>query len=405
MKSLHLWLLASLFLGTPVDLAVAKTPLGWFRPVRSLKTVFRAQSDEAVPTPPSVPGGTEAGASGNSAGTTNQPLLDLPPENTWNAFSPPMTSDPFLDEGNLQPYVPGAPMAPAYGVPGYGGVGCDPCQRGIQSPYSTYGANGGRPYRFGWEQRMDTSIIPGANVSGGGANGELDEVGVNYDLVNTSPFVPGWILRKTLQFRWRAWDGPVGGTGLPGSGFRFGEDFEVQTPGGGPYTASFGITPSINTDFNRNMTSNAFQLDGRGIIWWQLDPCWSLGLGAMYWDRVDNRVLPYGGLVYRDDFWEWRITYPEGEVRLFLGNEPMWSKWLYFRSRYNIEAYEGVTNGSVQGEFEIEDWQLTLGFQMDAGYYRWFLEGGLVLDREIDYDLAPRVSLDTSYIARVGIRY
>ena len=96
MKSLHLWLLASFFLGTSVDLAVAKAPLGWFRPVRSLETVFRAQSDEAVPTPPSVPDGAEAGASGTSAGTTNQPLLDLPPENTWNAFSPPMTSDPFL---------------------------------------------------------------------------------------------------------------------------------------------------------------------------------------------------------------------------------------------------------------------------------------------------------------------
>jgi len=376
----------------------------WFRPPMDATTVFRAQSDDPVPTPPDAgvaPQPAGAGATG----------IDLPPPSestTWNAFSPPLTSDPFLAPGNVQPYAPGVPVAPGYGAPGYGAPGFGgPAGIPGNGPgsYSSFGANGGRPYRFGWEQRLDTYLIPDAGVSGGGAAGDYDELGVDYDLINTTPWVPGWIMRKTAQFRWRDWDGPIGGFGLPGKGFRVGEDIEIQSAGPGPYTVSWGITPSLNSDFSRGITSKAFQLDGRGIVWWQLDPRWSLGLGAMYWDRLDNRVLPYGGLVYRDDYWEWRLTFPEAEVRLFLGNEARWSKWVYVRAKYNVEAYEIVGAGAVQAEVEIEDWQLTAGFQMDAGYYRWFIEGGIVLDREIDYAIAPDIGVDTSFISRIGVRY
>lgn len=425
MKSLHLWLPAAIvacgFCPTvqAYDISpqlnqdgllyhlpksgqtVSDGRMGWFRSVQNVETVFRAQSDDLVPTPPDATTPTVDLPPATTVDPATTQQLGLPAPTTWNAFSPPITSDPFLEGGTVQPYAPAAPMAPGYG-PQYGAPMSPYPAQGM---YSTFGANGGRPYRFGIEQRLDSYLIPSADVVGGGAAGSYDELGVNYDLVHTTPFMPGWILRKTAQFRWRSWDGPRGGAGLPGSGFRFGEDIELQTPGGGPYTVSLGITPSINTDLNRGMSWDAFQLDGRGTIWWQLDSYWSFGLGAMYWDRVDNRVLPTGGLVYRDDFWEWRMTFPEAEIRLFLGNESLWSKWIYFRAKYNIEAYEGVGAGGVQAEFEIEDWQLTAGFQMDAGYYRWFVEGGLILDREIDYDIAPRIGVDTSYITRIGVRY
>lgn len=271
--------------------------------------------------------------------------------------------------------------------------------------FSTFGANGGRPYRFGIEQKLDLMLIPSADVSGGGASGKYEEFGVDYEVALTRPFVPGWILRETGLFRSRTWDGPVGGAGLPGSAFRLGADFEIATPQAGPYSISLGFTPSINTDFNSSASSTAWQFDGRGIIWWQLNRGWMFGLGAMFWDRVEDRVIPYAGWVYRDDFWEWRIMLPESEIRLFIGNEPWWSKWIYFRAKYNVDAYEITTATGVRDEVEFEDWQLTLGFQMDAGCYRWFIEGGLILDRDIDYGSNPDVSVDTSYITRIGWRY
>ena len=377
----------------------------WFRSIVNAETVFRAQSaEEAIPVPPGaieVPVTTDPSTSTGPAEITSTPGQPFPAPTTWNAFSPPMMSDPFLNGGVVQPYAPG---------PGYGGL--PPGSAGGQG-FSMPGANGGRPYNCGGEQKLDTYLIPAADVSGGGAAGSVDELGVDYNLGNTRPFSPGWLLKKTFLLRSRSWDGPAAAgapagppAGIPGSAFRLGGDFEIAAPQAGPASISLGITPSINTDFNGSMSSNAFQLDGRGIIWWQLDCHWMFGMGAMFWDRVDDRVLPYAGWVYRDDYWEMRLMFPEAEIRLFLGNEPWWSKWLYIRSKYNIEAYEGVvTAGGARGEFEIEDWQLTMGFQMDAGTYRWFLEGGLVLDREFEYDIAPDVTVDTAYITRIGFRY
>ncbi len=423
MKSLHLWLSAAFIASalcsnaaafddshSPAWMAVRgawpanhldRTPVRttWFRPVVDAKTVFRAQSDDVVPVPTDT---TETPNTvdlppDTSAGVTSDPGLGLPEPTTWNAFSPPLTSDPFLNGGVAQPYAPAAPMSPAYGGsvigPGYKG--------GFHTP----GASGGRPYRFGLEQRLDTYLIPSANVSGVGVAGLYEEVGVNYDLVVTEPIMPGWILKKTGQFRSRTWDGPAGGAGLPGSAFRLGTDLEFIAPQVGPHSISLAFNPSVNTDFNRSASSKAVQLDGRGIIWSQLNRSWSFGLGAIFWDRVDDRVLPYAGWVYRDDYWEGRLMFPESEIRLFLGNDPWWAKWIYFRGKYNIEAFEVVGAGGVQGEVEFEDWQLTVGFQMDAGYYRWFIEGGLVLDRKIRYDIAPNIAVDTSYITRMGVRY
>ncbi|MCH2200542.1 MAG: hypothetical protein MK102_01120 [Fuerstiella sp.] len=383
----------------------------WFRPIENVQAVFRAQSDDGgIPIPPDAsetpltiapPTSTDPSEITSSPGQPfpGQPIpgQPIPGTTTWNAFSPPMTSDPFMNGGVVQPYAPVFPPGP-----GYGGL---PPATGFSIP----GANGGRPYNCGWEQKLDTYLIPGANVSGGGAAGNLDELGVDYSLGLTQPFSPGWLLKKTFLFRSRHWDGPgavVPPSSVPGSAFRFGGDFEFATPQAGPTSISLGITPSLNTDLNGSTSSDAFQLDGRGIMWWRLDCHWMFGMGAMFWDRVDDRVLPYAGWVYRDDYWEMRLMFPETEIRLFLGNEPWWSKWIYIRSKYNIEAYQGVvTTGGIRDEFEIEDWQLTMGFQMDAGTYRWFVEGGLVLDREFEYDVTPDIAIDTAFISRIGIRY
>ena len=250
-------------------------------------------------------------------------------------------------------------------------------------------------------------LIPRSDVSGG-SGGDLEELGVDFDLVHTAPFMPGWILTFTNQYRQRIWDGPLGGAGLPGSAFRFGWDFELETPQTGPWSVEFALTPSINSDLEASMSSDAFQLDGRGVVWMQLDQFWTLGLGAMFWDRVRDRTLPYGGLIYRDDFWEWRLTFPEAEIRVFVGNEPWWAKWVYLRAIYGIEAYEISTPPAAgnRDEVELEDWQLLMGFQMDAGLYRWFIEGGLVLDRDIEHRRNPiKADADTAFITRLGLRY
>jgi hypothetical protein len=305
---------------------------------------------------------------------------------TWNAFSPPVVADPFLQQ---QYGVQSAPYG-AYQQPGIPPQGA-----------FSYGANGAQPYRFGWQNRLDASWIPGQSVSG--SADDLEIFGIDYELAYGTPWLAGWILNWTNQFSYRNWNGPDA-LGLNNDLFRFGIDFEFETPQAGPYSISLGVTPSINTDFQADAFDEGFQLDGRGILFMQLDQYWTLGLGAMYWDRVDDRILPWAGLIYRDDYWEWQLMYPEARISVFLGNEAYWAKWAYVRAEYHVEAY-GVDMGGADTQIEIEDYRVLGGFKMDTGYYNWFIEGGWVFDRNIEYSTGATQELGSGFIGQIGVRF
>ncbi len=394
-----------------------------YQPTMTAMTVFQA-GDSAVPIPQDAGSSSAPSASGSSINSTTTPLGTIPQnsgqiitspdpslpiyqnDTTWNAFSPPVVSDPFLQ--------------PGYGQPGYGQYGY-----GMQqSPYggytqgvppqgmTTYGANGAQPYRFGWQNRLDVSWMPSQNVSGPapGASGDVGIFGVDYDLAYGTPFLPGWILNWTNQFGYRHWDGPAGQIMQRSDLYRFGIDFELETPQAGPFSISLGVTPSVNTDLNADLWKEGFQIDGRGILFFQLDQYWTLGLGAQYWDRVDDRIIPWAGLIYRDDYWEWQLMYPEARISVFLGNEAYWAKWAYVRAEYHVEAYgieSSFNNGPVSDtQFESEDYRVLGGFKMDAGYYNWFIEAGWVFNREVKFaNSTPGYDIGSGFIGQIGIRF
>lgn len=452
MKSFHLSLMSAISILTAVlppagnSILQAQSPSLLFRRPADAATVFRGQSPDSgsvpLPVSPGMTSGTSSELIPNTSSTTQLPgsgsttTLTPTPEfmtgevysspmasgcsdccgvqtpdlsagvypdvMTWSAFSPQYAPDPFVAQ-------PGYGMQPSPYAP-YNPYGAAPM--GVQQPsLSTYGASGAQPYRFGWNNAVDVSWLPGGDVTGpaAGATGSMEIFGVDYELGYTSPFIPGWILNWGNQFSYRHWNGPQGGIGLPSDVYRFGVDLEMETPQAGPWSLSLAVTPSLNTDFDAS-ASEGFQLDGRGIILMQLDPYWTLGLGAMYWDRVDDIIIPWAGLIYRDDYWEWQLMFPEARVSLFLGNEAYWSKWLYVRGEYHVEAY-GISDtfGGVTADDQIQlsDYRILAGFNMDSGYYRWFIEGGWVLDRSVEFDNAaiPGYDLKDGFIGQIGLRY
>lgn len=395
----------------------------WYQPMPTSMMFQDADGGVPIPGDATTPPGTSTPTQDSSQPVSSAPLstdsmfIPAAPSmpiyqdgTTWNAFSPvfpqdqPLTQPQYSDPA-MTPYAPYSPYGNSYGNPyGYEG-GIPP-----QGAYS-YGATGANPYRFGWQNRIDVSWLPSGDVSGGpaGTTGDMEIFGVDYDLAYGTPFIPGTVLNWTNQFSYRNWNGPDGTLGLPSDLFRFGIDLEWETPKNGPFSISLGVTPSINTDFDGDTWGDGFQLDGRGILFWQLDQYWTLGLGAMFWDRVDDQVIPYAGLIYRDDYWEWQLMYPEAKVSVFLGNEPYWSKWAYVRAEFHSEAYavnRSLAGVSVDDEIQIEDYRVLLGFKMDSGLYSWFIEGGWVFDRQVEFDSnIPGYDLDTGFIGQIGLRY
>lgn len=304
---------------------------------------------------------------------------------TWNAFSPPLNGDPFLNTAPMQ----------------------SPAQPNVPPGTYSYGANAPAPYRFGWQNSIDLSWLPSAELSTPTVS-ELGIFGLNYKMSHTVQLPTSWIFRWTNQFNYRNLTGG-GSLDLPSSLFRVGIDLEWETPASAPVGLSLGINPSINTDFAGNVWGDGFQLDGRGMLLFRMDQYWMLGLGALYWDRVEDRVLPYGGLIYRDDYWEWQLTYPEAQVSLFLGNEAYWSKWIYFRAEYHVEAYgieRTVAGVAQENQIEISDYRLVGGFRMDTGLYSWFLEGGYVMDRNLVFATGQQdLKIGDGFIGQIGLRY
>lgn len=414
----------SSYFGPQYDPSMAPRPTaaGLYHPMFASTPMYQA-ADPEVPLPLDA-GNLNGNTQGNSGGfgptfqsappaTLQTPELSLPAyqnDTTWNAFSPPAYGDPFLNPGYGQPGY-AQPGSPYYGQPGdpFSPYGGSPSAVPQQGGYM-YGANGPQPYRFGWQNRIDVLWMPDRTVTapGGVPSGDHGIFGVDYELAFGTPFVPGWILNWTNEFAYRNWQRPTG-IGLPSDLYRFGIDLEMETPQAGPFSISLGVTPSINTDFKADPWKEGFQLDGRGIVLMQLDQYWTLGLGAVFWDRRKDRVLPWAGLIYRDDYWEWQLMYPEARISVFLGNEAYWSKWAYIRAEYHVEAYGIETSfGGVtaDNQVEMEDYRVLFGLKMDAGMYNWFIEGGYVFEREVTFgNGVPGYGVGSGFIGQIGLRF
>lgn len=311
----------------------------------------------------------------------NQQYLGAPPTQhatQWNPMAPVWPGTPMVD-----PNGAGAPFA------------------------SVPGINGSKPFQFGWSRKADVAYLPKEETSstGGGAAGDFGVFEVNTEFRYTAPLPTQWIMSVAPQFNLRNWDGPAA-PDLPGDVYRFGLDLRLTTPTLGPFTTELSFNPSLNTDFDMSPGSDAYNWDGHGAVFVRASPHTLVVLGALFWDRVDDRVLPYAGLVFTpNDYIEIRALFPQSEVSLFLGTPWGIPQWLYVNGEYHVEAYEigGVPGGR---QIQLEDWRVMLGVRSDSGGVQSFLEGGWVFDREVEFSTGGgNFEVSSGFIARFGLKF
>ncbi|MBM83662.1 MAG: hypothetical protein CMJ78_24145 [Planctomycetaceae bacterium] len=274
--------------------------------------------------------------------------------------------------------------------------------------------NGPQPYRFGTTTRADIAILPSENTNGAGDFGIME---LNAELEYKRPLPPCWLIPWSQswvwsiapQFGYRSYDGPGTDTiGLSPDAYRFGLGMQLATPLRGPWSVQLDFDPSINTDFDQALSSNAYQFDGSGILYYRVSEQLMYAFGAGFLDRVDDQVIPYAGFVFTpNEYWEFRILYPESYISLFMGNIYGVSQWLYTRAEYHIEAYEvGISNTGVRDQIQIEDYRILLGIRSEGYGVSSFLEAGVVFGRDVKFR-GPTRDFDPSsgFIARFGMRF
>jgi len=308
-------------------------------------------------------------------------------------------SDPFLEPDGVPPY--GSQGGP-YGTPGlydrFGGT------------VDITGINGPQPFRFGWKPRLDSGYLPERDVSRG--QGEFGIFELDTELRYSGPLPNGSVFSMAPQFGLRTWDGPtlVGGGKLPNSVYRVGTDLEWSTSAAGPWSTTIGFTPSINSDFDRSLTSDAYNFDARAMLFYRAAARWMYVFGIGYLDRVNDRLLPYSGVVWTpDDRTELRLMFPESRVQYYIGNFYSDDKWIYAKAGFHVEAYEIEIQraGAERGEkIELSDWRAVIGLRSENDYLSTFIEGGIVFDRQVEFlHETPGFDISSGFILRGGFRF
>ncbi len=307
--------------------------------------------------------------------------------NGYDPFQPqpPMTQDPFYNYGDPALMNPAPMPAPMFS-----------------------GVNGPQPYRFGLIPRVDVGYIPESDIRDVNSGVEMFEF--DSELRKNSPFGLGWVCSTAAQFNYRAWTfsglaaSPYGRLNL----YRFGLDMQLFTPDVNGWSLQFGFNPSINTDLEHQLTSDAWNFDGNIAARLQYDPIWTFVLGVQYWDRVDDIVLPTGGVIITpNDRWEFRLLFPKGRISYFLGNFWNGSHWLYVSSEYHVEAYQYNNVFTPRDRVQYEDWRFALGMRSDHGWFDKYIEVAWVTGRNFENQsgFPPKVNVDDQVMVRGGIRF
>ena len=290
----------------------------------------------------------------------------------------------------------------------------------------TFGAHASlQPYRLNaWTGRVEGGFLPRESTEG--RLGQFGVTELDVELEFSGLFMPGWIFSFTQIADSRWWDGPsdpgidaagdptVGapeGNGLPARVYRIGWDLELATINQGGYSAQLAFTPSMATDFDNGVDSDSWQFDGRGVIYYKY-PGMTIALGAGYWDRVKDRVIPYAGVIFKPDaIWEWQLMFPQSRISVFLGNYGGNSSWMYTKAEYHVESYDMTvqrTHGGapIRDQVEFEDYRLMMGFRSEALQYSSFIEAGWVFGREARFGgPTPGFDIADGFIGRAGISF
>ncbi len=354
---------------------------------------------------------------GQSPGQPIGPLLGPMPDQNTTWYQPTYQPDPNAAFGmpGQQPFMTPQP----YGVPQPITPGDPFLQGGMpyaspMSPFGQYsygGINGAQPYRYGWTARYDFTWMPSEGTSSPDV-GKFGMLAFDLEKEYVQPLPSAWVFSFAPQYNLRLLDGPTNGfagpSHLPGDLHRFGLGLKLSTPEVNGSTLEFGFTPGFTTDFEISPSGRAMQYDAHAVWFWRWNPQFMVALGAAYWDRVDDIVLPYAGIVYTpNDYLEFRLIFPKPRVSLFLGTPNGVATWAYIQGEYHVESYEmELSPPGSRDKVQFTDWRVLGGFRFEAGWLTTFIEAGGIFGREVDFRRNGRdFDVDPGFIMRAGFRY
>ena len=337
---------------------------------------------------------------------------EVPAVSPGMELAPPQTfaQQPFQPSGEAYPFAVQQPPPGAYDP--YAAQPYQPGQSFASDTHLTpFTGFGPQQRTLGWTSNHHAGIIPKSRTSGGLGQFEISEFDLDWVYAAADSY--GNIAAIAPEFGLRLWDGPSAPPGspvwLPGQVYHFGLDLQWNTDRRSPWAVEFGFNPSINTDLENSPSRDAYNFDARGILYYTAAPGLTYAIGAAFWDRVKDRVVPNAGMILRpvDNSWELRLMFPETRLTYKLGYFWLGYQALYGRVEYNVEAYEiKMHTTGLRERVELESWRGMIGLESDHHWFTKYAEVGWIFGRDVDFaNGTPGFDVSTGFIARAGINY
>ena len=171
------------------------------------------------------------------------------------------------------------------------------------------------------------------------------------------------------------------------------------------------IAPGVYSDF-KQATDEAIRLPGHGAAVWDLNPAVRLVAGVGYFDRLDVKFLPIGGLILtpHDDV-KYELLFPTPKIarRIRWGGacSDQIQDWVYLKGEFGGSTWAIRRASGADDRLNYRDFRLLLGIERKAiGLVDYHFEVGYVFGREFEYASSPiEVEPSDTVMLRGGLTY
>ncbi len=165
------------------------------------------------------------------------------------------------------------------------------------------------------------------------------------------------------------------------------------------------ITPAVYSDFQQG-SADGFRWTGKGLVRWDIQPdTLQLLAGVLYLNRVDIKVLPAGGFVWRPSpEWDIEAVFPRPKFGKRIKFTQDSEDWIYLAGEFGGNSFAIADANGAPDVVTLRDWRFMLGMERrrNGGAGHRF-EIGYVFSRSVEcfYSNTPDFHPDDTLMVRL----
>lgn len=187
-------------------------------------------------------------------------------------------------------------------------------------------------------------------------------------------------------------------------------DWDPRLAQDGAISADLGLTMGVFSDFKK-VDGHSFRLMGHAYGVFAVSSKLDLKLGAEYLNRVNSKILPAGGIVWRsgDDSWVVEAVFPSPKVKKKCNLiDSRSALWFYARGEYAGDTWtiKSQMPGMRDDVVSYNDIRIAVGVEFEfIQNVKGYIEMGGAFDRKLEYKRLGAVSAADSFFLQGGLQF